>query len=131
MTTGQGQDLTVGPHAGIRASDSDRERAIDALSAAFAEGRLTRDEHGMRVERAYGARTYAELAAVSADLPAGPLGTLPPHGLGALAANFPAARQRTNPLAVASMVCGLIPGIPQIAAIILAVEAHRQIRRTG
>ncbi|MGE5288981.1 MAG: DUF1707 and DUF4190 domain-containing protein [Micromonosporaceae bacterium] len=131
MTIGHGQDLTSGPYGGARVSDADRERAVDVLRAAFAEGRLTRDEHGTRVERAYGARTYAELAAVSADLPAGPLGTLSSQGPGALTAYVPAARQRTNPLAVASLVCGLIPGIPQIAAIILGIEAHRQIRRTG
>ena len=131
MTTGHGHDLKTGPYGDVRASDADRERAVDVIKAAFAEGRLTGDEHGMRVQRAYGARTYAELAAVSADLPAGPLGTLPSHQPGALAAHIPALRQRTNPLAVASLVCGLIPGIPQIAAIILAIEAHRQIRRTG
>lgn len=131
MTTGHGQDLTSGAYGGARVSDADRERAVDVLRAAFAEGRLTRDEHGTRVERAYGARTYAELAAVSADLPAGPLGTLSPAGPGALAARVAGARRRTNPLAIASLVCGLIPGIPQLAAIVLGIEAHRQIRRTG
>ena len=55
----------------------DRERAIDVLKDAFAEGRLTGDEHAERVERAYGSRTYAELAAVSGDLPAGPPGSPP------------------------------------------------------
>lgn len=130
MTTGHGHQI-AGPYGGARVSDADRERAVDVIKSAFAEGRLTRDEHSARVEHAYAARTYAELATVSADLPAGPLGTLPPLGPGALAAYSPAARQRTNPLAVASLVCGLIPGIPQIAAIILAIEAHRQIRRTG
>lgn len=55
-----------------------RERAIDVPKATFAEGRLTREEHAERVERAYGSRTYAELAAVSGDLPAGPPGALPP-----------------------------------------------------
>ncbi len=28
----------------LRASDADRERAVDVLKAAFAEGRLTQDE---------------------------------------------------------------------------------------
>ena len=131
MTTGHGYDEPARPHGGTRASDADRERAADVIKAAFAEGRLTRDEHGTRVQRAYGARTYAELATVTADLPAGPLGTLSSGQQAALEAYLPAARQRTNPLAVASLVCGLIPGIPQFAAIILAIEAHRQIRRTG
>ena len=131
MTTGHGQYLASGAYGGARVSDADRERAVDVLRAAFAEGRLTRDEHGTRMERAYRARTYAELAAVSADLPAGPLGTLSPPGSGALTACIAGDRRRTNPLAIASLVCGLIPGIPQLAAIVLGIEAHRQIRRTG
>jgi hypothetical protein len=129
-----GQDLTPMAFGGTRVSDADRERAVDVLRAAFAEGRLTRDEHGARVERTYRARTYAELAAMSADLPAGPLGTLPPPGPGwpgALTAHVAADRRRTNPLAIASLVCGLIPGLPQVAAIVLGIEAHRQIRRTA
>ncbi len=131
VTMGQSQELAAGPYGDIRASDADRERAVDVLKAAFAEGRLTKGEHGARVQRAYGARTYAELAALSADLPAGPLGALLSQGPVASVAYHPAARQRANPLAVASLVCALIPGIPQIAAIILSVQAHRQIRRTG
>ena len=131
MTTGPGHDVPVRPPGGTRASDADRERAADVIKAAFAEGRLTRDEHGTRVERAYGARTYAELATITADLPSGPFVTLPPGQQAALAAHLPAAPQRTNPLAVAALACGLLPGIPQLAAIVLAIEAHRQIRRTG
>jgi hypothetical protein len=131
MTTGHGHELIAGANGGVRASDADRERAVDVLKAAFAEGRLTKEEHEARVHRAYGARTYAELAALCADLPAGPLGTLPSQGPGSLATYLPLARQRTNPLAVASLVCALIPGIPQIAAIALGIEAHRQMRRTG
>ena len=61
MTTGHGHEVLAGGTR--RASDADRERAVDVLKAALAEGRLSRQEHGARVERAYGARTYAELAA--------------------------------------------------------------------
>jgi hypothetical protein len=60
------------PIPSVRASDADRERAVDALSKTFAEGRLTGEEHDARVERAYGARTCAELSAVAAGLPPGP-----------------------------------------------------------
>lgn len=131
MTAGPGHGMDAGWHGNALASDADRERAIDVLKAAFAEGRLTREEHGARVQRAYSSRTYAELAALSADLPAGPLGTLASQAAGAAAAGLPAASRRTNPLAVASLVCGLLPGIPQLAAIILGIEARRQIQRTG
>jgi hypothetical protein len=55
----------------LRASDADRERAIGMLEVAFVQGRLTKDELDLRVGRAFTARTYAELAAVTADIPAG------------------------------------------------------------
>ncbi len=61
----------------MRCSTADRERAIDVLKAAFAEGRLDMDEYADRVGKAHAARTYGELAALTADLPVGPLGTLP------------------------------------------------------
>jgi len=115
-----------------RASDADRERAIDVLKAAFAEGRLTSEEHGERVRRAYCSRTYAELAELSADLPAGPLGALPTQPSGAAAAYRPATPRPTNSLATAALVCGLIPVLPAtLGALILGIGAHWQIRRTG
>jgi Domain of unknown function (DUF1707) len=40
---------------------------IDVLKAAFVQGRLTRDEFDARVGRAFTSRTYADLAAVTAD----------------------------------------------------------------
>jgi len=55
------------------AGNADRERAVGVLRAAFTEGRLTQDELHDRVARAYAARTYGELWALIADLPAGPL----------------------------------------------------------
>jgi len=55
----------------LRASHADREQVIGALKAAFVQGRLAKDEFDLRVGQALAARTYAELAAVTADLPAG------------------------------------------------------------
>ena len=54
----------------LRASDADRERVVDALKAAFVQGRLTRDELGRRAGQALASRTYGELAAATADIPA-------------------------------------------------------------
>lgn len=54
----------------LRASDADREGVIDTLKDAFAQGQLTRDELGVRAGRALTSRTYAELAAITADIPA-------------------------------------------------------------
>jgi uncharacterized protein DUF1707 len=58
---------SAGP--GTLASDADRDTAAGLLSEAFAEGRLTADEHGERARAAYAARTWAELARLTADLP--------------------------------------------------------------
>jgi hypothetical protein len=56
----------------LLASHADRERVIDVLKAAFVQGRLTKDEFESGVGRALGSRTYAELAAITAGIPAGP-----------------------------------------------------------
>jgi len=56
------------------ASDADRDAVGRVLNEAFAEGRLTTQEHAERVREAYAARTWQELAALTADLP-GPAGS--------------------------------------------------------
>jgi hypothetical protein len=56
----------------IRAGHADREQVIQALKDAFVQGRLTRDEFDERAGLALTTRTRAELAALTADLPAGP-----------------------------------------------------------
>ena len=53
------------------ASHADREQVIDTLKATFVQGRLTKDEFDTRIGQAFASRTYAELAAAAADIPAG------------------------------------------------------------
>ncbi|MFE9705021.1 DUF1707 domain-containing protein [Streptomyces sp. NPDC005930] len=53
----------------LRASDTDRDRAVETLSAAAGDGRLTAEELDERVGAALTARTQGELAALTADLP--------------------------------------------------------------
>ncbi len=53
----------------VRASDNERERAVDALRHFFADGRISSGEFEERVERAYEARTRGELDALFVDLP--------------------------------------------------------------
>ena len=55
----------------LRASHADRERVIEVLKTAFVQGRLTKDELEARAGQTFAARTYADLAALTADLPAG------------------------------------------------------------
>ena len=56
----------------LRAGHADREQVIDTLKTAFVHGRLTRDELGARVGQTLAARTYADLAALTADIPPAP-----------------------------------------------------------
>jgi hypothetical protein len=67
----RGQDLTRREAGGtiMLASDDDRDSAARVLNAAFAEGRLRADEHDERARAVYAARTWDELAQVTADLP--------------------------------------------------------------
>src|SRR6516165_10672637 len=53
-----------------RASDADRDAAAGLLNEAFAEGRLTADEHDQRLGAAYAARSWQQLQQLTADLPA-------------------------------------------------------------
>ncbi|MEU8116190.1 DUF1707 domain-containing protein [Micromonospora sp. NPDC048947] len=54
---------------GLRAADSDRAAVADRLRVALDEGRLDLHEYDERLQRAYAARTYADLGALLTDLP--------------------------------------------------------------
>jgi hypothetical protein len=68
-------ELSASP---MRASDADRDHAIESLARASAEGRLTLEEYSERSGAALQARTQGELAALTADIPA-PSGALVRH----------------------------------------------------
>jgi hypothetical protein len=61
----------------LRASHADREQVIDTLKAAFVQGRLGKDEFDARIGQTFTSRTYAELAEVTAGIPAGLTGAQP------------------------------------------------------
>jgi hypothetical protein len=69
--TGPADEIAAG-QGRWRASHADREQVVGALQAAFVQGRLTADELDERVGQALAARTYADLAALTTDLPANP-----------------------------------------------------------
>jgi len=121
----------VSTHASMRASSADRERAVDVLKAGFAEGRLTQDEYNDRMGRAYAARTYGDLAALTADLPAGasPLPAWP------VPAYQPPPAGGTNSMAIASMMLGVAEfftgGLTAIPAVICGHIARRQMKQTA
>jgi hypothetical protein len=119
----------VSAYASMRASSADRERAVDVLKAGFTEGRLTQDEYNDRMGRAYAARTYGELAALTADLPAGVLPAWP------VPAYQPPPPGGTNSMAIASMMLGVAEfftgGLTAIPAVICGHVARRQMKQTA
>jgi Domain of unknown function (DUF1707) len=95
----------------LRASHADREQVISTLKAAFVQGMLAKDELDARVGQTLASRTYADLAAVTADLPAGLTRTQP--------VRQPARAKARPPVIVAVILCpaaiyasaGLVHGV--------------------
>jgi hypothetical protein len=63
------EDWSAGALGRLRTSHADREQAIGVLKAAFVQGRLTKDEFDLRVGQVFVSRTYADLGALTADIP--------------------------------------------------------------
>jgi hypothetical protein len=101
----------------LRASHADREQVIEVLKAAFVQERLGKDEFDLLVGRAFAARTHAELAVVTASLPAEPATARPPAP--ARAPSEPPVVRPGPLIAVATRACGCSgsscpgPGIPR------------------
>jgi len=70
MTDRAPEPTNVGPVAGgnLRASDADRDQVATLLSTAYAEGRLTREEHDERVDQLMAAKTFDDLIPITRDL---------------------------------------------------------------
>jgi Domain of unknown function (DUF1707) len=70
MSDARPEPSNVGPIAGgnLRASDADRERVATVLNTAYAEGRLSREEHDERLDQLMGAKTFDDLIPITRDL---------------------------------------------------------------
>jgi hypothetical protein len=79
-----------------------REQVIAALTTAYIQGRLTREEFDVRVGQALA--MYAELDALTADIPAAPPAVTAPAELAREAANKKMIRQGTAGVAVLTFV---------------------------
>jgi len=77
---GPGDEIAAeaGGRGHLRASHADRDQVIGTLKAAFVQGMLAKDEFDLRVDQALASRTYAELAALTTDIPAGLITAKPP-----------------------------------------------------
>ncbi|GAA3595902.1 DUF1707 domain-containing protein [Nonomuraea rosea] len=68
-TMGESQQPTPFRPDGIRVSHDEREAVVERLNTAAAEGRLDFSELEVRLDLALNAKTYADLAPLTADLP--------------------------------------------------------------
>jgi hypothetical protein len=88
---GEERAAAAGGRGHLRASRADRERVIELLKVAFVQDRLTQDELDTRVGLALASRTYADLAELTADIPAGSAAVEPAAAAKPAAAAEPAA----------------------------------------
>ncbi len=107
------------PKPDLRASDADREVAVERLREAALEGRLDADELESRLADAYGARTCSELASLTADItpPADPLVFLRPAG-------------HVNGLSIVSVVAGLL-WLGWLGSLVAIVTGHMALHQIG
>jgi hypothetical protein len=82
-------------HHKMRASDGDRQEAVERLRASLEDGRLKMDEYLDRIGLAYEAVTYGDLAPLYADLPEG----------------HPMAKREAAPPAAAAQAAAGPPGV--------------------
>lgn len=108
MRAGPGDETAggAGGRAHLRASHADREQAIEVLKAAFVQGRLDKDEFDLRVGRVLASRTYADLTALTADIPAR-LTTARPRR----PAREPASKKKKAAAALACASLALLAGV--------------------
>jgi hypothetical protein len=99
-------------HDRLRASHADREQVVGVLKAAFVQGRLTKGELESRVGQTLAARTYGELAGLTADLPAGLADAVP--------AERAARAQPRPPMSNAAKAC-LCAVIAVVVAVIVSI----------
>jgi hypothetical protein len=86
------------PTPQLRVADADRDRTVEQLRAAAAEGRLDPDELEERVSTALTARTQSELDELLADLPKPQVAVVEPDRSLVL-------RERTAAFLVPNVVC--------------------------
>ena len=119
-------------YARVRVSDADRERRHRRAEGCVRRGPPHRGMNTPNASSAPTARGHTPSSPVSGDLPAAPPGTPPSQARPGPAGYLLRPAARTNPLAITSLACGLIPVLPAtIAAIVLGVAARHQIRQTG
>jgi hypothetical protein len=96
---------------------------IDVLKAAFVQGRLTKAELDGRVGQAFASRTYEDLAAITADLPAGLIGAQPPRKAASAQARPPVDKRLlwTAGVIMLAAIASVVAGFPAQSLALLSV----------
>ena len=113
MMIGPDGEIAAGTagRGGMRTSRAEREQAIEVLKVAFVQDRLTKDEFDVRAGQALTARTYAELAVLTADIPAEPTEAQPLRKPARAKARTPMNRRVLAPISmipIAATVLGVL-----------------------
>jgi hypothetical protein len=98
----------------LRASDADRDVVLAELGEHFQAGRLTADELEERTGQALQARTFGDLAPLTADLPS----LVPPRAAGGPADGVVTRPGARRPPAAAPVVLGLVAVAVVAAALV-------------
>ena len=92
----------------LRASHADREHVIGTLKAAFVQGRLTKDELDLRIGQTFAARTYAELARLTVNIPVALIAASAPHKAARSGARLPMSNAAKSGISVAIALVTLV-----------------------
>lgn len=119
----------------MRAADRDRERTVEILREAYAEGRLDHTELDERTDAAFRARTWGELRRLTADIPPpDPNAGLPAGELGQPASrahHWPPLARRAMSLSVLMLAVLLACVVIGAAARNIAVVAVAALAGSG
>jgi len=117
VLAGPGDEIAAGSggRGHLRASHGDREQVIGILKATFVQGMLAKDEFDLRVGQTLASQTYADLAVLTADIPARVVAVQPPR----------APARATARKSVDSMVRGIAwgAGVATPLAVLLGIVA--------
>jgi hypothetical protein len=109
MTTGPADETAAAvARSRLRAAHADREHVIGTLKAAFVQGRLTKDELDLRIGQTFAARTYAELARLTVDIPATLVAVSAPRSTAPVRARPPMNNAAKSGISVAIAVVTMV-----------------------
>ena len=126
MTAGR-EDGTAGARGQLKTSRADRNQAVDLLKDAFVAGRLAKDEFDLRVGQVLASRTYADLAALTSDVPPRVAGAElsdedarePERALSVKTAARVGAVGAAPSMASATLVLAQSSGVPAVVGVVL------------